>query len=416
MIEDIQKNFNPEAAEEQPTTVMTDPRVIDSMDSVDSEGNRAYSTDVEEGQEGYLKGGYDPRSASEPRNMENGKEYVDASGRSVSEMGQARLGKRGSEEEEIVEGDIDPTNLSPGGTHVRTASGRLKRTGKSIVMVNRLAPKSPEPQKREGSARPGARSPGLRGGVDKVIEGKSPTKKGAPMGKNIFDVIRDAQVATMSTFQKTGGRLKSAGQQTTPSSSFMNIPGLCASPEAADEAFQLEGPLPGRKFFVYLISDSTGAIYKKDCIGRVMIPAESYSLSLGQLRHHLLKADDEVLRQTLRANKSFRFVTETYRFVAQPEAIAPVEEFFPQQGIYIKFTEGAQTFPPEMKHMAPKSGISNRAKRKVAPAVSPSALASLHTPEEHFEKRYSPSLPPVKSPYQNKKGKAPQPVQKLVCI
>lgn len=90
-----------------------------------------------------------------------------------------------------------------------------------------------------------------------------------------------------------------------------------------------------KKYFIYIVSDSNNPFYKKTCIGKVVLPPEA-NPTLADLRSQILKFGDETVRETLRKNKSFRFLSETYRFVAQNEAIASVNEVYPTQGIFIK--------------------------------------------------------------------------------
>lgn len=91
-----------------------------------------------------------------------------------------------------------------------------------------------------------------------------------------------------------------------------------------------------RRYFIYLVSESS-PYFRKNCIGKITLPAKS-SLTLSELRDYLLKTDDTSLREILRRNKSFRFLTETYRFVAQNESIAPIDQVYPTKGIFIKLS------------------------------------------------------------------------------
>lgn len=181
------------------------------------------------------------------------------------------------------------------------------------------------------------------------------------MAGNIFGAAKKLTESSQSTYKRTGGRCKSAGVQTEGGSgSTINIPGLVDSPDSGGDIYLEMADPEERKYFVYLVSDSSSSYFKKDCIGRLRLPNSSNNWTLFQLRNHLLKSDDEVLRSILKANKSFRFVTETYRFVAQNEAVAAVEEVYSNQGIFIKFGEGS-SFPQEVKHMAPTQGVKTMA-------------------------------------------------------
>ncbi|RWS09572.1 hypothetical protein B4U79_18114 [Dinothrombium tinctorium] len=126
----------------------------------------------------------------------------------------------------------------------------------------------------------------------------------------------------------------STAVQTSPIS-WMNIPGVIDF-DRADFINYLKSDNNERRYFVYLIQDSN-PYFKKDCIGRISIPKGKITLS--ELREYMLKSDDENLRYVIRKNQSFRFLSETYRFVAQNEAIAPVDEVYPAQGIFIKINQ-----------------------------------------------------------------------------
>ncbi|XP_053203268.1 uncharacterized protein LOC128387969 [Panonychus citri] len=91
-----------------------------------------------------------------------------------------------------------------------------------------------------------------------------------------------------------------------------------------------------RKYFIYLVSDAN-PYFRKNCIGKITLPTKS-ALTLSQLRDMLMKAEDSSLKDILKKNRSFRFLTETYRFVAQNEAIAPIDQVYPTQGIFIKLS------------------------------------------------------------------------------
>lgn len=162
----------------------------------------------------------------------------------------------------------------------------------------------------------------------------------------IFSTAKKLYEGQIPTFKRTNGRQNSAGTQTSPAGSFISIPGLVESCDSGSEA-HYDTPPPNKNFFVYLVSDAN-SFYKKDCIGRITLPEEMKQFTLSQLRNHLLKADDEVLRSVLKNNKSFRFVTETYKFVAQQEQVTTVEDVYLNQGIFLKFTEG-QFVPSDAK-------------------------------------------------------------------
>lgn len=80
-----------------------------------------------------------------------------------------------------------------------------------------------------------------------------------------------------------------------------------------------------RKYFIYLISDTANPYYKKDCIGKILLPARGL-LTLAELRDQLFKQSEDNVKTILKKGKNFRFLTETYRFVAQNESIASVKE------------------------------------------------------------------------------------------
>lgn len=162
----------------------------------------------------------------------------------------------------------------------------------------------------------------------------------------IFSTAKKLYEGQISTFKRTNGRQNSAGTQTSPAGSFISIPGLVESADSGSEA-HYDTPPPNKNFFVYLVSDAN-SFYKKDCIGRISLPEDVKQFTLSQLRNYLLRADDDVLRSVLKNNKTFRFVTETYKFVAQAEQVVNVEDVYLNQGIFVKFSEG-QFIPPDAK-------------------------------------------------------------------
>lgn len=89
-----------------------------------------------------------------------------------------------------------------------------------------------------------------------------------------------------------------------------------------------------RRYFIYIVSEGN-PFYRKNCIGKITLPAGSL-ITLSELRDYLMKTDDNQLKEILKRDKSFRFLTETYRFVAQNEAVVSIDQVYPTQGIFIK--------------------------------------------------------------------------------
>lgn len=160
--------------------------------------------------------------------------------------------------------------------------------------------------------------------------------------------------------------MKSAGVQTTPSlrrstpqprptqnkeSTFSNIYTDIASRLDPSEQAEQQANMPPieetdffyapdseqqeRKYFIYLISDTSNPYYKKDCIGKILLPARG-QLTLSELREQLFKQSEDSVKTILKKGKNFRFLTETYRFVSQNETTASVKEVYPTQGIFLK--------------------------------------------------------------------------------
>jgi hypothetical protein len=67
-----------------------------------------------------------------------------------------------------------------------------------------------------------------------------------------------------------------------------------------------------RKYFVYLVSDTSSPYYRKDCIGKIVLPVRT-QLTLSELRDELFKQGEDSVRSILKKSKNFRFLTETYR-------------------------------------------------------------------------------------------------------
>lgn len=157
----------------------------------------------------------------------------------------------------------------------------------------------------------------------------------------VFTAAKELYGKGQSTFKRTGGRQNSAGVQTSPThtGSVISIPGLVETPDPPPLSFYQSQEME-QGYFVYLISDSIGSSFRKDCIGRVAIPVGMKQVTLSDLRSLLAKTDDPTLKSMLRNNKAFRFVTETYRFVAQNEQAAAIDEVYGGQGIFVKFQEG----------------------------------------------------------------------------
>lgn len=176
-------------------------------------------------------------------------------------------------------------------------------------------------------------------------EKKKKKKKIDQTATMVFGAAKELYGKGQSTFKRTGGRQNSAGVQTSPthtgSVTSISIPGLVETPDPPPESFYQTPEPRERAYFVYLISDSTGSNFRKDCIGRVQLPHGMKQVTLADLRAMMSRSDDATLRGMLRNNKSFRFVTETYKFVAQNEQAAEIDEVYGQQGIFVKFMEGS---------------------------------------------------------------------------
>lgn len=203
----------------------------------------------------------------------------------------------------------------------------------------------------------------------------------------VFNTAKKLYEGQQSTFKRTGGRQNSAGTQTEQaSSSIINIPGLAETPEPDLES--LYDPQGGDKsLFVYLISDSSNAGFRKNCIGRVVLPEGERNMTLSQLRNTLLKSEEDSIKSILRKNKSFKFVTETYRFVAQNEQAANVEDIYANQGIFVKL-EGSQGVPIELRipsrnetGASPVSGSNSRQFRR--PGSGRKGLPHRNKPGHH---------------------------------
>lgn len=179
----------------------------------------------------------------------------------------------------------------------------------------------------------------------------------------VFKTAKQLYEGKQSTFKRTGGRQNSAGTQTSPSSSQIHIPGLAETPEP-DVVSLYENAGQDKSLFVYLISDSNkDAGFRKNCIGKVNLPEGSRNLTLSGLRSALLKSEETTIRSILRNNKSFKFVTETYRFVAQNEQAAAVDDVYANQGVFVKL-EGNASVPMELR-------IPSRTDGSPSPMVSP---------------------------------------------
>ena len=149
----------------------------------------------------------------------------------------------------------------------------------------------------------------------------------------VFSTAKKLYESKQSTFKRTGGRLNSAGTQTTPASSTLNIPGLAETPEPdIDSLYEHHTE---KSLFVYLVNEG-----RKNCIGKVVLPEGDRNLTLNDLRTQLLNSEEGTVRHILRNNRSFRFVTETYRFVAQNEQAVNVDDIYTNQGVFVKL-EGA---------------------------------------------------------------------------
>ena len=102
------------------------------------------------------------------------------------------------------------------------------------------------------------------------------------------------------------------------------------------DPFSSFNSLTERRYFIYIVSESN-PYYRKNCIGKITLPAGT-SMTLSDLREYLMKADDAQLQEILKRDRAFRFLTETYRFVSQNEAIASIDQVYPTQGIFIKLS------------------------------------------------------------------------------
>ena len=201
--------------------------------------------------------------------------------------------------------------------------------------------------------------------------------------KAIFSTAKKLYEGQISTFKRTNGRANSAGTQTSPAGSFISIPGLLESNDSGSEAhYDSPPPRQDKHFFVYLVSDSissssvSATTYKKDCIGKISLPENVKSFNLSQLRSYLIQSEDEVLRSVLKNNKSFKFVTETYKSVAQEEKLTSINDVYLNQGIFVKFTDG-QFIPCDAKvggaivnHKASRTGGKRRSRRHARSTVS----------------------------------------------
>lgn len=132
-------------------------------------------------------------------------------------------------------------------------------------------------------------------------------------------------------------RLKSAGVQTTPSlrravrtpkeSTFSPNYHEFADKTGIEEEGDGEGEVTieeqnfyydpstetqERKYFIYLVSDTSSPYYRKDCIGKILLPVRG-QLTLAELRDQLFKQSEDSVRNILKKSKNFRFLTETYR-------------------------------------------------------------------------------------------------------
>lgn len=126
---------------------------------------------------------------------------------------------------------------------------------------------------------------------------------------------------------------QSTGVQTSPNTSWLNIPGAVDEENYYNEAnYSLKGDTD-RKYFIYIIKD-VNPHAKKECVGRITLPTQQ-KVTLEQLRYYLLQSSEDSIRHA--AQRKFRFLSESYRLVALNEAFTPVDEVYPTQGIFIKF-------------------------------------------------------------------------------
>ncbi|XP_074594865.1 uncharacterized protein LOC141850206 [Brevipalpus obovatus] len=140
-------------------------------------------------------------------------------------------------------------------------------------------------------------------------------------------------------------RLMSAGIQTSPKIWF-GVTGTVnlkqepliewESHPIYSDPFSSYNSVTERRYFIYVVSESN-PYYRKNCIGKITLPAGT-SMTLSDLRDYLMKADDNQLQEILKRDKAFKFLTETYRFVSQNEAIASIDQVYPTQGIFIKLS------------------------------------------------------------------------------
>lgn len=190
-----------------------------------------------------------------------------------------------------------------------------------------------------------------------------PNESGVAVDRQLHELQQNSKVITRQGSKKSRNgsgkrkRMKSAGVQTTPSlrrstpqarpvqnkeSTFSSVYTDIASKldlseqdeqvaanlpqiEETDFYYSPESELQERKYFIYLISDTSNPYYKKDCIGKISLPARG-QLTLAELREQLFKQSEDNVKTILKKGKGVRFLTETYRFVSQNESIATVKE------------------------------------------------------------------------------------------
>lgn len=128
-------------------------------------------------------------------------------------------------------------------------------------------------------------------------------------------------------------RKSSAGVQTSPDTSWLNIPGVVDLDEETEDESSYTLQDDERKYFIYVIREIT-PYAKKECVGRIALPTKR-RITLEQLRKLFFASKDEAVREA--ARKKFKFLSESYRLVVQNESTTNIDEVYPTQGIFIKY-------------------------------------------------------------------------------
>lgn len=112
-----------------------------------------------------------------------------------------------------------------------------------------------------------------------------------------------------------------------------------AAVEASEELTSSLERSSDKVFFIYLVSDSRNSFYDKTCIGKISIPYKP-NITLFDIRAAINKS--ELMRETLKRNRSYRFLSETYRFVPQSEVAVTAVDIYPTYGVFIKLYAAEQ--------------------------------------------------------------------------